>query len=818
MARLRPSTDSGSHRPRVGALWLVLGMLTAHLLGCQPSPESRLDEIRILQDAGDHGAASELLRGLLDESPDHAEANYRLGLALARTGRPSSAVWPLTKAAEDDELGTSASLLLATILIETQNREEAREWAGRVIAKEPENLGALELRSRANSLLNDLEPALEDVDRILDIDAEHETAQSLRATLLLQLERVEEAKEALLVFLETTERMESSNAARACIALASFYSTHEGYEDDGLALLERCRDDYGSDPLVIRFGLQMYDLLDRRDEGNAMLEQLLEEEPENLQHLSLLARRKFEAGDVEGAAQLADRMVEQAITAAEWSATGSVLHGLGQQERAAEAAARSLELDPSNDSTRVSLAELYIGLGRIDRAEALVADFQEPVFRSLVSGQLQIARGEYEPALENLEIALQDWPNNAEARVLAAETATRLGRMSVALSHLLEATRLQHGRGPSAVLLARSHLNQGNYKLAASFAEGYLTRNRSTDPLGGAEPTPLSEIGPEAYVIAARAYAEMELFKRARDRLDELRKRSQYRALAITEIAALLQRTAGDETAIEFLRDLDLANPANEVPLRKLVQLLADAGRGEEASKLLAELRVAAPDDGRLAGTHGLLLLHLGDRDSAVAALKRAGELDPDDPSTLAGRGLLAQSEGKLDEATALLERAAEGAPNEASYRYEFARLLSLTGQREEAERVLRELVLSHPEHLGGANDLAWMLAEQDEDLEFASELAQRAVRIAPEPQVRDTLGYVQLRSGAHGAAIETFEGILRDEPDFATTRFHLALALEADGNVAGAREALEMALASSPFPEVEEARKTLARLDEGQR
>jgi Tfp pilus assembly protein PilF len=60
------------------------------------------------------------------------------------------------------------------------------------------------------------------------------------------------------------------------------------------------------------------------------------------------------------------------------------------------------------------------------------------------------------------------------------------------------------------------------------------------------------------------------------------------------------------------------------------------------------------------------------------------------------------------------------------------------------------------------------------------------------------------------------FERALSRQPEYATARYHLALALIEKGEPVAARQALEEALAR-PFPEQQEARKVLAKIDGGE-
>ena len=60
---------------------------------------------------------SSRLREILEAAPGHPEANYRLGLALARTRQINSAIWRLERAAESSEFAALANLSLVSLYL-----------------------------------------------------------------------------------------------------------------------------------------------------------------------------------------------------------------------------------------------------------------------------------------------------------------------------------------------------------------------------------------------------------------------------------------------------------------------------------------------------------------------------------------------------------------------------------------------------------------------------------------------------------------------------------------------------------------------------
>src|SRR5882724_5706319 len=152
-------------------------------LGCG-GIESRMASIRTLQEQGQFEASIAELDEVLERDPGHAEANYRLGLALVQTGEPSRALWPLQKAAETSGYEISAGVLLASTYFQTQNFDEAIRAADRVLAADPDREAALRIRANANVAARRLEAAYEDTSRLVALYPKDYGVRALHATVL----------------------------------------------------------------------------------------------------------------------------------------------------------------------------------------------------------------------------------------------------------------------------------------------------------------------------------------------------------------------------------------------------------------------------------------------------------------------------------------------------------------------------------------------------------------------------------------------------------------------------------------------------------
>jgi tetratricopeptide (TPR) repeat protein len=113
------------------------------------------------------------------------------------------------------------------------------------------------------------------------------------------------------------------------------------------------------------------------------------------------------------------------------------------------------------------------------------------------------------------------------------------------------------------------------------------------------------------------------------------------------------------------------------------------------------------------------------------------------------------------------------------------------------------------------SNNLAWMYAEQGQNLDTALNLAQAAKAELPEvAEVSDTLGFVYSKKGLHSLAIPAYEAAVRQAPTNPDYHFRLGLACAEAGEWEKGKRALREALRLKPdFASADEARKTLARI-----
>jgi Flp pilus assembly protein TadD len=113
------------------------------------------------------------------------------------------------------------------------------------------------------------------------------------------------------------------------------------------------------------------------------------------------------------------------------------------------------------------------------------------------------------------------------------------------------------------------------------------------------------------------------------------------------------------------------------------------------------------------------------------------------------------------------------------------------------------------------ANNLAWILAEQGGNIDVALSYAQTAREQKPDdPYVADTLGWIYYKKSAYLLAASLLKEAVEKLPNEPVIHFHLGMALNKGGDVAGAKRSLQNSLRLKPnFQGAEEAGNILSKL-----
>jgi tetratricopeptide (TPR) repeat protein len=429
----------------------------------------------------DFFGAADVLQRATQMNPQHPGAQLNYGNALKRLGRLPEAADALRKSVALRPDGVPARRLLASVLLETRNFDEAIEQYTQVMRTVPADHATLNDRGLAYLARRLPELALADFEAALRLKPEAASTLSNKGIALQQLGRDEEG----LRSFEAAERLDPSNpAAQRARAQALFVA---GRYADAISLIEsalRVAPDFAPSWTLhgeaLRMQGQIADALvsygralaiDPRewdalvglaaahiDAGNFQaavdayneaaplrpehagaylgraraarglgnlpaalydLDLALKYEPDNIDALTLRAAIRRDLNQPHEALVDCERAL--AIEPANWNMhnnRGVLLDEMGRSEEALQSFERSLELNPNNPDAFQNMGTALLALGRGSEA---VAKYDASLSREPGNVDILNARGAVLVAMRRFDEALQSFD-----RAVAAQPASAI--------------------------------------------------------------------------------------------------------------------------------------------------------------------------------------------------------------------------------------------------------------------------------------------------------------------------------------------------------------------------------------------------------
>jgi tetratricopeptide (TPR) repeat protein len=459
--------------------------------------------------------------------------------------------------------------------------------------------------------------------------------------------------------------------------------------------------------------------------------------------------------------------------------------------------------DPDDRAVRAYLVREYISLRKIAEAEKLVTaavkKHASDTDALLERSSIYLLTGRLDDAEVDLNNVLRLRRDSAEGHYLLSKLHEMRGAVSNEKNELTEVLRLKPEFLPARVQLARVMMAAGTPQLALDLLD---SRKGEKDNLA---------------VITQRSWALMALNRTAEARQDVDRGLAAFRSPELLLQDAYLKLQGKDLQ----LKDYDSARASltealNKTPedlriLRLIVGSYSAQKRPLEAIRLIQAHAEQHPKSAPIQQFLAQLLIATGDharaRTALFAAKKANGLYTPADL-------LLAQldvADGHPNDAVKTLDAVLVQQPKNVSARLLRASVEESRGNRSEAIKQYRKALDVQHDNLMALNNLAYDLAEYENQPDEALQHAQRAAELAPEaPAIQDTLGWVLYHKGLYSAALPYLEKAAEKEPS-ARRKCHLAMVYSKLGDPERALKDLEAAVKLDPnVPEIQAAQRLL--------
>jgi tetratricopeptide (TPR) repeat protein len=217
--------------------------------------------------------------------------------------------------------------------------------------------------------------------------------------------------------------------------------------------------------------------------------------------------------------------------------------------------------------------------------------------------------------------------------------------------------------------------------------------------------------------------------------------------------------------------DSPIENEAKERALAQaylsLAQIAEQRGDDAQAERWLS--KISSPEalvrtQSRRAG----ILARQGKIEEARELIRNLPERSPADARVKIASEVQLLRDNKLyQQAYELLAEAIRRDPKDYDLIYDQATLAEKLGKPDEMERLLRRIIAEKPDYHHAYNALGYSFADRNVRLTEARQLILKALEFAPnDPFIKDSLGWVEFRSGNSGEALRILHDAYRARPD----------------------------------------------------
>lgn len=741
-------------------------MVTLVSAGCRDSAakaREHLDRGNVLLTSGDTRGAILELRSAVQADPKLGAAHEALGEAYLQANDPANALASYVRAADLLPQQTSTQLQAGSLLLLAGRHDDARARAEKVLETDPKNVAALILRANALAGLADLDGALRQTEEAVRLDPTRPWSYANLGEFQLAQGKREEAEATFARAIQL-----APESAEARLAIAQYYlragdaTTAERYLLDAVRL--------APEDLRARRTLTLVYLQARRSADAEPHMKVIAERGDDRTRM-VLADFYTALGQLDQAAALLEPLgVKADVGRLARARLSLILYAQGRQAEAHAMADALLKEQPKDENALLAKARLKIGDGALSDALALaraatsVPEASADAF--YWQGMVQSGLGQYEEAVSSYTEALRRNPASAPTQMELARLQLVLGDTARAREYAAAALASQPRALEPRLLLVQ----------ALVAAQDLGAAERELAPVLALRPPP------------AIALVQLGRIKWLQKDADEARK-------ALAE-AARLDPTGFD--AVGDLVTIDLSAGARAAARQRLQTYLSSNPKSARAMVMLAGLQFGS-----------------GERQAGEALLRKVIEVDPSSIAAYSMLGSLYLSEGKAEQALREFQAIVKQRPANLGAQTMVGIALEALGRTDEAKTHYETLVAARPNAAVAGNNLAWIYAQSGERLDMALQLAQDAKRVLPDsPEVDDTLGYVYLKKNLPPLALRPLRAAVEKLPNNPVVRWHLAQALAATGDKAGAIAEIEAALKlSATFDGAAQARAKLHEL-----
>jgi tetratricopeptide (TPR) repeat protein len=789
--------------------WLLCFLLLPALIlagcgGAQARKARHLEKGEAFYAAHNFEKARIEFRNALQIAPNDSDARYRNGLVDEKLGNPREAAQFYQGAIDSNADNIEARAALGRLYLLSGIPDRALETIKPSLTQHPDDGRLLTVRAAARAQLKDLDGALQDGERAVQLAPDSEDAVAVLAGVYKSRGDNDKAR----VLLENAVKRFSNTADLRLILAQLYLSLDQGPKAEQM-LLDLVRLNPTDKGHRVRLA-QFYSRLDRPDEAEHVLRGAVTALPEDrdlkMTLIQFLAARR--GRDV--AEKELGRMIEANKDDYDLQLLQAEFYAQNKDYDKAEAvlarAITSAKLTPPGIMARDRLALLEVETNKVSDAEKLLAEVLDKNPRDndalILRGNLALAQKDPKSAINDLRSVLRDQPNAIGVMRSLARAHLANGEPALAEETMRKAVDADPKDRGARLDLANLLVQLGKAEQAKPVIDELVKQH----------PDDAGALAAQFSVDAAAR--DLTDAKTAADALVAAHPKT---ALGYYEQGKIADSQGRPEDALKlYSTALDL-EPDSTTSLEAVVTNLVRAKRSPEALQRLDAASTRYPQLPFALNMKGAVLMGQHDATNAKAAFKSAIERQP---TWWPPYSALAGVQNELDHdpaaAAATLREGIAKSTDTLPLQTGLANLLVSQGKVDDAVKVYEDALAKNPQADVAANNLAMLLISYRKDrqsLERAKTLTARFAN-SPNPDFLDTYGWVLYKRGESEAAVATLQTVLTKIPESPTSLYHLGMAQASAGQPDAARDSLARSLRSGKnFTGMDEAKATLDKL-----
>ncbi|HEY1901970.1 MAG TPA: tetratricopeptide repeat protein [Terracidiphilus sp.] len=754
-----------------GPVWVVILLVAAGLVaGCHSDPNVRkqkyLESGKRYSTQGKYREAAIQFSNALKIDKNYPDAHYQLSQAYVHLGQYGAAYSELKRTVDLQPTNYKARIDLGNLLLAGGKTDDAQAQANAVLAAEPNNPDLHQMLSAIAIRRGQKDVALTEIHRALELDpgraAFHENLALLQSNDPSMSSSVEEELKKAVAL--------DAKSVNAKLMLAAFYIRGSRWPEAEKA----CRDAISTDPKSISARAALAQVFLKQ--GNqAQAEQILRQASQDL------------ADNPQGVRMLAD-----------YYATS------GQLNKAKAEFQNLAAKYPKNVSVQKGYIRVLLETKDYGTAQTVVSGLmkknaKDPEVAGL-NGIVLLNAGKTNDAVNALQTAVKDAPKDAFLQYWLGKAALAKGDIDLGETSLRQAATLNPSSLPAEEELARIAGQRGDMNLLADvaaktiaaaprFPAGYVWRaavemNQNSADKAEADLKTAMSVAPQS----PQAYLALGKIRFTQKRYPE--------GVALLEQA--LQYDPNSYDALRLIVAYDLNEKQADKGMARLNAQIEKSPKNSGFLDLLAQLQIRNKN-----------------LDQAFATAQKAIQLNPGDGEAVMLFAQVEVARGQTASALNAWQQWSKAHPNDAGADAILGTLEESRGDMNDAEAYYRKALQIQPQQPIAANNLAYRMLVNGENVDVALTLAQTARRAMPNSaSTADTLAWAYYYKGTYGFARDLLEDAVKTEPNDASMQYHLGMVYSKLRDKNSAETHLKKAVSLAPnSPTAKDAKAALQGL-----